>query len=438
VGHEADAAVHRLGEKFDALRLELGPGRFDVIDVEGDRVGVGRELAADRGCIEELQGEVAGLDLAGGDFAVVNRVLEAEGLAVELHCGRVVDDEDGGEIDAGDGDGRGFLLTELALRRIRLRRSAPAGLPGDLAKRSRLKEQVLNPGDRAALQALVPLAGALGVGTIFALFFGARRKAGLAVFELFAIVAVLTAAGSTAYLSVAFLHQNTAISSHDLTQTATPLLVAAVLLVFVSVFARLPGSPMRALMILPLAVTGVVVAAVLASSSWSANPEEASLLALAILAVGALLGVCAWGADRLDIGWDRREERKRLAGLYSSGYLPEEKPLRFAVPRGKDEGTETIACWMRKGRSYLDLPMGWHLRAIAHRLWRAQAVGEARPPVGSVILVRTQIRVRFPVLRRRARVCFHLLEPARGGESRPVELEANEDGLFDVTELGIV
>jgi hypothetical protein len=32
-----------------------------------------------------------------------------------------------------------------------------------------LKERVLNPGDRAALRALVPLAGALGVGTIVAL-----------------------------------------------------------------------------------------------------------------------------------------------------------------------------------------------------------------------------------------------------------------------------
>ena len=74
------------------------------------------------------------------------------------------------------------------------------GSRGVLAKGSELKEHVLNPGDRAALQALVPLAGALGVGTIFALFFGGRRKSGTAVFELFAIVAVLTAAGSTAFL----------------------------------------------------------------------------------------------------------------------------------------------------------------------------------------------------------------------------------------------
>lgn len=52
-----------------------------------------------------------------------------------------------------------------------------------------MKQHLLSDGDRAALQALVPLAGALGVGTIFALFFGGRRKSGIAVFELFAIVA---------------------------------------------------------------------------------------------------------------------------------------------------------------------------------------------------------------------------------------------------------
>jgi hypothetical protein len=275
-----------------------------------------------------------------------------------------------------------------------------------------LKEQVLNEGDRAALQALVPLAGALGVGTIFALFFGGRRKAGLAVFELFAIVAVLTAAASTAYFSIAFLHQNTAISGHDLTQTATPLLVAAILLVFVSVLARLPGSAMRALTILPLAITAIVVAAFLASSSWSASPGEASLLALAILGVGALLGICAWAADRLDVGWDRREERKRLAGLYSAGYLAGERPLRFALPRRyEEEDAAALACWRRKDCSYLDLPAGWHLRTTAHRLWRAQAAGEARPPLGPVILVRTQIRVRLPLVRQRARICFHLIEP---------------------------
>jgi hypothetical protein len=302
-----------------------------------------------------------------------------------------------------------------------------------------LKEQVLNPGDRAALQALVPLAGALGVGTIFALFFGGRRKAGLAVFELFAIVAVLTAAGSTAYFSVSLLHQNTAISSHELTQTATPLLVAAVLLVFVSVFARLPGSMTRVLTLLPLAIAGIAIATLLASSTWSARPEDASLVALAMLVVGGLLGLCAWAADRLDIGWEGRAERKRLTRLYGSGYLPEERPLRLAVPRGSDAERDTrVACWTRKGRAYLDLPSATHLRATVQDLWRAQAGGEARPPIGSAILVQMQVHTRIPALRTRAGMNFSLLEPVSDSKARAVEVEANDDGLFDVTELGIV
>jgi hypothetical protein len=297
----------------------------------------------------------------------------------------------------------------------------------------------LDDGDRAALQALVPLAGALGAGTIFALFFGGRRRAGFAVFELFTIVAVLTAVGSTAYFSIALLHQNEAITGHDLTRTATPLLVAAVLLVFVSVFARLPGSFIRVITLLPLALVAIVIAALLASNTWFAQPESIVPLAGAILAVGAVVGVVAWGAERADIGWDRRWERRRLTQLYEQDYVPEEKPLHVALPRpdGREQMME-ISCWTRKGRTYLDLPTGWHLRSEVHRLWREQAVGEARPPAGSVILLRTQIWPRIPFLRKRARVGFHLLEPSRGGKARLVELEPNDEGVFDITDLGVV
>jgi hypothetical protein len=70
------------------------------------------------------------------------------------------------------------------------------------------------------------------------------------VFEVFAIAAVLTAAGTTAYFCIALLHQNRAISDHELTETATPLIVAAFLLVFISVFSRLPGSAERVFAIL--------------------------------------------------------------------------------------------------------------------------------------------------------------------------------------------
>jgi nitrate reductase gamma subunit len=112
-----------------------------------------------------------------------------------------------------------------------------------------VKEQVvshLSDGDRAALQGLIPLAGALGAGTIFALFFGGRRRgSGIAVFELFAIVAGLGSVGTTAYLAIALLHSNEAIGDKVLTQTATPLIFAVFLLVLVSVLGRLPGSAMR-------------------------------------------------------------------------------------------------------------------------------------------------------------------------------------------------
>jgi len=302
-----------------------------------------------------------------------------------------------------------------------------------------MKQHLLSEGDRAALQAMVPLAGALGVGTIFALFFGGRRKSGTAVFELFAIVTVLMSAASTAYFSIAFLHQNEAISGKDLTQTATPLLVAAFLLVFVSVLARLPGSLLRVVTLLPLALLGVVIAAVLASSTWSASPGNAVLVALVMLAVGGLLGVGAWLIDRLDLNWDRREEHRRLTGLYSAGYLPTEKTLRFALPRHHSASRDQdLACWVKKGKSYLDLPSWLRLRSDAGARWRAFATGKAQPPIGSAILVHVKVGFRIPALRDRTFVRVSILEPARGGEARVTEMRANEDGLFDVTDLGIV
>jgi hypothetical protein len=302
-----------------------------------------------------------------------------------------------------------------------------------------MKQHLLSDGDRAALQALVPLAGALGVGTIFALFFGGRRKSGIAVFELFAIVAVLTAAGSTAYFSVSLLHQNEAITSHELTQTATPLMVAAFLLVFVSVFARLPGSLTRIITLLPLAIAGIVIAALLSSSTWSVGPENASLVALAMLAVGALVGVAAWLVDRLDVGWEGGAERRRLTRLYAAGYTPAEKAPRFVLPQADAvSAAGELTCWEKKDKSYLDLP-GWlRLRGEAGSRWRALSAGEARPPSGATILTEVKVGLRFPGSHNQPNVRVSLLEPSRDSEPRMREVEANEDGLFDVTDLGIV
>jgi hypothetical protein len=277
------------------------------------------------------------------------------------------------------------------------------------------------------------------VGTIFALFFGGRRKSGTAVFELFAMVAVLTAAGSTAFFSVSLLHQNEAITSHDLTQTATPLPVAAFLLVFVSAFARLPGKGLRLFALVPLALSGAVIAALLSSITWSAEPENASVAALIILSVGAVVGGCAWLFERLDISWDRRWEHRRLTRPYGVGYLPVERGLTVVLPRQSgDRGAEDVACWVQKGRSYMDVT-GWlRLRREAGARWREFATGEAQPPVGSEILVHVKVGFLIPWIRDHAVVRLSILEPARGGEARTEEVRANEDGLFDVTGLGLV
>ena len=259
------------------------------------------------------------------------------------------------------------------------------------------------------------------------------------MFELFAIVAVLTAAGSTAYFSVSLLHQNEAISSHELTQTATPLVVAAFLLVFVSVFARLPGSLMRVLTLLPLAIAGAVIAALLAGSTWSSGPENASLVALAMLAVGALVGVAAWLVDRLDLGWERRTEQRRLSRIYAAGYTSAEKAPRFALPEADaTSSTGELACWEKKDRSYLDLPAWLRLRGEAGSRWRALSAGEARPPRAAPILTEVKVGLRIPGSQSPPTVRVSLLEPGRDSEPRMREVRANEDGLFDVTDLGIV
>ena len=92
------------------------------------------------------------------------------------------------------------------------------------------------------------------------------------MFELFAIVAVLVSVGTTAYLAIALLHNDEAISDRILTQTATPLIFAVFLLVLVSVLGRLPGSVERVFSVLPLILIAGAVAAWLASSAWSFQP----------------------------------------------------------------------------------------------------------------------------------------------------------------------
>jgi hypothetical protein len=293
-----------------------------------------------------------------------------------------------------------------------------------------VKEHVLNPSDRAALQGLIPLAGALGAGTIFALFFGGRRKAGFAVFEVFVVIAVLTAAAMTAYFCVSLLHRNQPISDHELTQTATPLIVAVFFLAFVSIGSRIPGSFMRAGPILGLALLGGLVAAWLASSAWTATPDDAGLVAILILAVGGLLGLLAWGADSANVRIERKAQRRHVERLAGRGYTPVDGTLGLGLPRGEGAARQRLGCWTREGRTYLDFDACCRLRDEADERWDAVSRREALWPGGAPMLLRVEVDYPIPLLR--ATPSVRLVTSAKGS-SQVQELERNQDGLFDVS-----
>ena len=302
-----------------------------------------------------------------------------------------------------------------------------------------MKEQLLSDGDRAALQGLIPLAGALGAGTIFALFFGGRRRgSGIAVFELFAIVAVLVSVGTTAYFALALLHQEKALDDQTLTQTATPLIFAVFLLVLVSVLARLPGRVERIFSVLPLVLIAGLTAAWLASSSWSFEPGETVLMATLILGVGGLTAVLAWGGERWEGRWDRGIEQRRFVRLSVAGYAVAERELRFALPTDGDGGTPSLSCWTRKDRVYLDRFSCRRLGAQARAHWDRLAEDSGRPPSGSTVLTRVEARHHLLAWARPRPARVWTFQPGSDLEPRLHELEANDDGLFDVTELGIV
>jgi hypothetical protein len=299
-----------------------------------------------------------------------------------------------------------------------------------------VKEHVLGASDRAALQSLIPLAGALGAGTIFGLFFGGRKRAGFAVFEVFAMVSVLVAVGSTAYFCIALLHANEAISDSDLTRTASPLILAAFLLVFVSILSRLPGSFERLLILVPLALAAAVVAALIAGeSAWNTDPAHASLAAFIVLAVGAVLSLFTAWVDRMDLSWDRRSSYSRMLRLAGDGYLSERRALGLGMPAAAAvEERPTIACWVRRGRLYLDAAALRRLRTEADAGWEGYAQSKTPAPSGSRLLLRVKVGLWLPVVRPRRRAQLVTLESQ---ERCFDDLTSKEDGLFDVTALGL-
>jgi hypothetical protein len=312
--------------------------------------------------------------------------------------------------------------------------------------RDGVKEQLfalakLSAGDRAALQSLIPLASGLGAGTIFGLFFVGRRRASFAVFESIAIVAVLVAVATTAYYAIALLHRDAAISDKELAETAVPLLVAAVLLILISIVARLRGATQRVAVLLPLVLVAVIAAIELASSGVAVEPTAAPVVALVILAAGAAFGALGTALDRRARRSVRRAEHDRLALLTSRGYAPVEGRLAVAVPRPAGEGAPpSLGLWRRDGRAFIDGPGALGLRDAVDERWQSLAGGDARgplvggPPGGTVLL---EVEPAGGPSRAAAPTELRLatLRPGAEPPRYTATLAVNSDGLLDVTDL---
>src|SRR6201996_2412073 len=210
----------------------------------------------------------------------------------------------------------------------------PSKVPAERSDiRGGVKEHLLSASDRAALQSLIPLASGLGARTIFGLFFVGRRRARFSGFDSIAIVAVLVAVATTAYYCIALLHRDTAITNKELAETAVPLVVAAVLLILISIVARLQGATQRVAVLLPLVLVAVIAAIELASSGVAVEPTAAPVIALVILAAAAAFGALGTLVDARAPREARRAEHPRLALLAGRGSVAAEARLALALPR---------------------------------------------------------------------------------------------------------
>jgi hypothetical protein len=294
----------------------------------------------------------------------------------------------------------------------------------------------LGAGDRAALQSLIPLASGLGAGTIFGLFFVGRRRASFAVFESIAIVAVLVSVATTAYYAISLLHRDAPITSAELAETAVPLIVAAVLLILISIVARLRGATQRMAVLLPLVLVAVVAVIEIASSGIWIDPSAAPVVAIVILAAGAGFGWLGTLVDGRARRTARRAEHDRLALLTGRGYALAEAHLAPALPRlpGED-APPPLDVWSRGEATFLDGPGATRLRDAVDERWSALAAGEARAPLGAAVLLEVEPaggprRGRSPINLRVA-----TLRPGSEPPRQTATVAANGDGLFDVTGL---
>lgn len=308
----------------------------------------------------------------------------------------------------------------------------------------------LGASDRAALQSLIPLASGLGAGTIFGLFFVGRRRAGFAVFEAITIVAVLVAVSTTSYYCIALLHRDTPVSNKELVETALPLVVALVLLIVMSIVARLRGATQRIVVVLPLVLVAVVAAIELASSGVALEPTAAPVVAVVILAAGAAFGALGTLVDARARREERRTEHDRLALLTGRGYVAAEARLALAVPRlpaerstGADEPGAMAASappglpldiWRRGESAFIDGAGAKRLREEVDARWQSLAAGEARAAVGPYVLLEVE-STGGPGGGTPTELRLDTLRPGTATPRRTARVQPNADGLFDVSDL---
>jgi hypothetical protein len=132
-------------------------------------------------------------------------------------------------------------------------------------------------------------------------------------------------------------------------------------------------------------------------------------------------------------------ELERAFVLASAGYKSRLGDLRPLVPVGAGvEGRLTLSCWTKDGRCYLNDPGARHLRDAVAKRWRAHTAGKALFPVDSPLLTQVEIRRRVPRWRPNACLVVTLRHFDKVGRKEELRIEANDDGLFDVTDHGIV
>ncbi|HEU5252164.1 MAG TPA: hypothetical protein VFU16_02420 [Solirubrobacterales bacterium] len=306
-----------------------------------------------------------------------------------------------------------------------------------------MKEQALDPGNRAALQALASLSSVVGLSALVSSLVLSRsgsrpRDAGYATFEVFVVVAAATAAIFTAFLSVLLLNRGEAVSGADLFRTAAPLLVSLVLLVVLTSVARFsPSGDLATNFPILLATVSAAVVVGVAPGLMAPDPTAITLVVAGILGLGMAFGWVFLMFERHSLHGKRREVHRRLEKLSVEGFVPFLHPLEPLIPKSRKEtDMAEIVCWERKGKLYLDQSEARQLRDAVDRGWTDLTNGNAIPPLGTTIL--SQCSLKTKLLPWPPKFLMTVTVHRRGeGVNAAHELKVSEHGLFDITALGL-